>query len=487
MLLPIDLPPGVYRVGTAIDSMGRWLDASLVRWRDGSLRPVGGWRDFSSVTGIPRGAHGWSANNGGRWYAFGTHDSLYSITGGGTSADITPAGFTSGRASAAVNLAYGGGLYGAGTYGTARADTGAFQPATVWTMDNWGQNLIACADTDGKLYEWTLTGDAATISNAPTGCNAVVVTEERFVFALGAGGNPRKVQWCDQEDNTEWTPAATNQAGDILLETQGEIMLGKKARGSTLILTNTDAHAANYIGGTLVYGFERVGDNCGVISRQGAASFNFGTMWMGREQFFYFDGSGVQAVRCEVADFVFANINRGMESHVCAIPNAQHNEIWWFFPSNDSAENNRYVAYNYAEQFWMCGYIGRTSGVDRGAGRYPIWADAAGELYQHEVGLAHGAEDVYAESGPISIDTGETAFMCRRVLPDEQTQGDVTLTFKTRRYPNATEYVHGPYTMEAPTVARFSGRQARMKVTGARDTAWRFGVPRLDVVGRGVR
>ena len=54
----------------------------------------------------------------------------------------------------------------------------------------------------------------------------MVVTEERFIFALGAGGNPRKVQWCDREANTVWSPAATNEAGDFELVTSGQIMCG---------------------------------------------------------------------------------------------------------------------------------------------------------------------------------------------------------------------------------------------------------------------
>ena len=44
----------------------------------------------------------------------------------------------------------------------------------------------------------------------------------------GAGGNPRKVQWSDREDNTLWTPAATNEAGDLELNTSGQIMAGIK-------------------------------------------------------------------------------------------------------------------------------------------------------------------------------------------------------------------------------------------------------------------
>src|SRR4051812_8012130 len=47
MLLPLDIPPGVYRQGTEYSSRGRWYDAYLVRWYDNALGPVGGWRKKS--------------------------------------------------------------------------------------------------------------------------------------------------------------------------------------------------------------------------------------------------------------------------------------------------------------------------------------------------------------------------------------------------------------------------------------------------------
>ena len=119
----------------------------------------------------------------------------------------------------------------------------------------------------------------------------MLVTEERFVFALGAGGNPRKVQWSDREANTVWTPSATNEAGDMELQTTGRIMCGTPMRGRTLILTDNDAHVATYSGPPFVYGFERVGTACGISSRKALVSIDEGAFWMGHRGFFTFDGS----------------------------------------------------------------------------------------------------------------------------------------------------------------------------------------------------
>ena len=50
-LIDLNIPAGVYRNGTDLQSQGRWRDASLVRWHDGIMRPVGGWRVRSDTAG----------------------------------------------------------------------------------------------------------------------------------------------------------------------------------------------------------------------------------------------------------------------------------------------------------------------------------------------------------------------------------------------------------------------------------------------------
>ena len=218
MYIPLKLPPGVFRNGTEYQAAGRWYDANLVRWYEGTLRPINGWRTRSNsqMSGSCRGIITWRDNGADRWIAAGTHTKLYVMNALGTLKDITPVGFTTGYASSTVLTGYGYNAYGSFAYGVARPDTGTPTAATTWSLDTWGEYLIACSSTDGKLYEWQLGFStptlAAAITNAPTGNKAVLVTQERIIFALGAGGNPRKVQWCDQENNTQWTPAGDNLA-----------------------------------------------------------------------------------------------------------------------------------------------------------------------------------------------------------------------------------------------------------------------------------
>ena len=634
-LIPLKIPAGFYRTGTELDASGRWRDGSLVRWRDGSLRPIGGWRvneNIPNTEGVstnnyaPRTMHTWQSISGTRYVASGSANELVAVLSSGTKYDITPTDLTAGTEDAAVNIGYGYGFYGAGTYGTPRPDTGNIVEATTWSIDNWGEYLVACSTADGDLIEWQLeattgselvadgdfaaatgwtlgtgwavasgvakwTGttaanleqtigsltngekyyltlrlidpdadaDPATIpsakvkvlgtntstvlldetlsvgtntyqfyiddtsldiqiyaasdaepefhvddvslklgknaeiiANAPTSNKGLIVTEERFIFALGAGGNPRKVQWCDRENNTLWTPAATNEAGDIELQTSGQIEAAIRTRGQTLIITDVDAHTARYIGPPYVYGFERVGTSCGIISRQAAADVDMGVFWMGNGGFYRFDGNLVSEIPCDVHDYVFGDMNTSQKSKTWAFTNGQFGEIWWFYASSDSTEVNRYVAFDYKENHWLIGNLSRTSGASRGVFEYPMLLNASSVLHDHEVGISYAVDgveqSVFAESGPISIGNGDNIMQVTDLIPDEKTQGDVDVTFKSRFYPNDTEYTHGPYTPSSPTAVRFSGRQIRMRVEGdAPYAAWRVGTMRVDAKAGGRR
>jgi len=490
-LIPLDLPPGQYRNGTDFDASNRWRDASLVRWLDGSLRPVGGWttRKTNAFSSVPRAMISWLDNSSDSYLASGTHNKLYYVNPSQTVYDITPSGLTAGNVNGSLNLGYGGGFYGHGNWSSAPTSSGVYAEATTWSLDTWGEYLMACSSKDGKIYEWQLnTGVVAqVVANAPVNNKGLVVTEERFVFALGAGGNPRKIAWCDQENNTSWTPSATNQAGDFELQTVGQIMCGLRMRGRTLILTDNDAHVAQYSGSPFVYGFERVGTACGVASRKGAVAIDEGAFWMGHNGFFTFDGSVATQIPCEVSDYVFDDMSHANITKVYAVHNSQHGEIWWFYPSGTSIENDRYVALDYKEGHWTTGELDRTAGVDQGVFSIPIWADASGNLYNQETGYTHGTTKPYAESGSISLGNGDSIMKVTQLIPDEKTQGQVEVTFKTRFHPNDTETSHGAFTLGNPTDVRFQGRQVRIKVQGTGNDNWRSGIMRIEANAGGRR
>lgn len=489
-LLSLQIPPGVYKNGTDYQTKGRWNESSLVRWFENTIRPVGGWRKRSetAVTGKARGLMVWRVNSGDRWIGIGTHTGLYVMNEAGTITDITPSGFTSGDADAESAIGYGAGPYGSYSYGVARPDLGGVTPATTWSLDTWGEYLVGCSTSDGKLYEWTLDSgvDAAQITNSPEDCVGVLATDERILFALGADGNPRKVAWSDQEDNTNWTPTATTQAGDFELTTAGTIQCGKRVRGSVMIFTDVDVHLSTYIGLPFVYSFERIGTGCGIISKNAVAVSDSNCVWMSRSGFWAYDGY-VRPLPCDVGDYVFSNMNIQQASKIYCVHNSSYGEVWWFYPSASSNENDSYVSYNYREGHWAIGLIDRTCAADRGVFTNPLWISSSGYIYEHEVGFNYDSSSIFAESGPVEVGDGERVFSMTGLIPDEKTAGDVQARFGTKFYPNSTEYNYGPYTLNSPTSVRISGRQLAVRIEAVNNTDWRVGNIRLEGKAGGLR
>jgi hypothetical protein len=108
-------------------------------------------------------------------------------------------------------------------------------------------------------------------------------------------------------------------------------------------------------------------------------------------------------------------------------------------------------------------------------------------VYDHETGYSYGGDTPYAESGPYELGDGEQIMRARRLIADEGTAGDVSVSFITRDWPNDSETTYGPYTIDNPTSIRFAARQARIKVTGVASASWRWGIPRVDVLEGGKR
>ena len=491
-LIPINIPPGVFRNGTELQSAGRWYDVNLVRWTEGAMEPVGGWekRNITVLTGKARSLLTWKTNTSVRLMAIGTSSKLYAVTQSNVLVDITPVSFTAGSDDASTGAGYGISTYGSGYYGTPRPDTGSVTPATTWSLDTWGEYLVGCSTSDGKLYEWqldfTTPTKAAVITNAPTSCIGLMVTAERSLFALGASGDGRKVAWSDLENNTIWTAASTNLAGSIILQTSGRIMTGKRVRGQNLILTDIDAHTLTYVGQPFVYQAEIAGRACGAASANCVAVLDNMAVWMGQKGFHIYDGY-VKPLPCEVYDYVFNNINTNQLSKVYAVNNSQYNEVWWFYPSANSNENDSYVAWDYVENHWTIGTLARTAGTDRSVFRNPVMVGTDGFVYDHEVGLNYSDALPYAESGPFQIGNGDQILYINEMIPDERNQGSVSATFKTRYYPTSEETTYGPYSLTQPTSVRFNGRQIKMRVTTTTPSDWRVGVQRLNAIPGGRR
>jgi hypothetical protein len=501
--VPQSPPPGVFRFATPAATPGKWWDANNIRFIGGLTQPIGGNVIITgtATADLPRDTLSWHDNQYQRWVAIGTDSKLYAYNFNlDTLYDITPTG-VAGLDPPGQTVGFGLADYGTGTYGTARdpadilpQDISASQ-GDIWSMDTYGEDLMIVPTQDGHLYQWSPQTPATLpqiVANAPAQNRAVVVTDQRSVVLLGAGGDPRNVAWCDQENPTVWAPDVTNLAGSKRLVSQSYGMTMTKCAQGVLILTANDAHLMAYVGPPYAYGIVEVGTMCGPISLRAVCSAGSVLTWMGQQNFWSYNGN-VQPVRCDVQDWLFSLLNRVMVGRIFASPNPQFSEMWWDWPDEGALECNRYVLVNYVDSGrpWSIGQRTRTCGDPSGTMDKPLLGGpygTGGGLYLHEFGwLDNGAERapagaIYAESGDITLGEGDTRWHNKQIAFDRTPPPNLGFEFFLREQPNGPERTTGLYKVirdDGLIDARFSCRGARMRIEGLADETWALGRNRL--------
>jgi hypothetical protein len=275
-------------------------------------------------------------------------------------------------------------------------------------------------------------------SDVPTIQNYITVSDTfRFVFAFGCDDyssstqNPLLVRWSDQENAADWTPSTTNQAGSLPLTRGSQIITALQTRQEILVWTDSTLYSMQYLGYPLVWRAELLGDNISIIGQNAAALASGVTYWMGRDKFYKYDGR-VQTQNCDLREYIFGDFNAQQAEQVFASTNEGFNEVWWFYCSAGSTLINKYAVYNYAEDIWYYGTMGRTAWLDSGILEYPIAATYTKNLVNHESGLDDNetststAIHAYITSSEFDIDDGHNFVFIRRVLPDLTFRGSTT-------------------------------------------------------------
>jgi hypothetical protein len=492
---PVFPPRGIFRGSTAAISAGKWFDSNLMRWRAGSLQPVGGNAALSGylMPTAGRDLLTWHDNKGFRWSACGTDTGLWAFSF--ESQTLYPV-LTDLPALEPPGAFVGFGLadYGTDAYGTARdaADVGPSDISAVlgdqWSMDLFGEDLLIVPTQDGSLYRWYPTTPdlpAVLVPNAPTLNQGVLVTDERHVVLIGAGGSNRAVAWSDQENPEVWAAAVDNMAGDEQLETEGRPLTALRVVGGNLIFTDNDVHLMKYVGPPYAYGINKIGANCGPISRRAISQAALQTAWMGLQTFWQYNGS-VVPMQCDVGDWLFSLINRDMIGRVFASPNPTFAEHWFFWPGEGSTECNRYVAVNYADPSapWMIGLMDRTAADFKNAMLRPILAGPDGQVYIHEFGMTdNGASrvgQVYVETGDFTlVANGEARFHVTQIIEDFTGPANAMgYRFLIWEETDGPEYDTGLFPVinnSGRTDARFSCRGLRMRIEATADVPFAIG------------
>jgi hypothetical protein len=479
---------------------------------------------FTSVTLPTSGETGFSAGQftNNTYEVTSADDDSFTITmsttesGSGMSAQgsatVTPY-ITIGPVFETPSYGWGTGGYGLEAWGTARSSSTVVLDPGSWSLDNYGQLLVATV-RNGATYTWTplagnpnaLTTRAAIVANAPTkSLMSLVSDRDRHLFLMGTEdtvGDPTTqnrmfVRFSSQEDINTWNPTATNTAGTFTLDQGNEIVTAVQGKDYVLVLTDQAAYVMQFVGPPYTFSLRQVGSNCGCLGQHAAVFAQGAVYWMGfGGGFFMYDGT-VKQLPSLVEDFVFTTqggglgINYDASQITYAYHNTLYNEVGWFYASDASQQINRNVVFNFMEQSWTTGSLARTTyadsdtynlpyateftttgtpsfpevqGVTNRYGSSQYWAQETGNNEVDSVG-ATTAISSYILSGDYDISEqglagdGEYIMRVSRFIPDfKNLEGNAKITLFFRDYPAQSSQsdangplVTGPFTITTTT------------------------------------
>lgn len=439
-----------------------------------------------------------------------------------------------GQATVVPILGWGAGAWGAGPWGIGGGASTV--PIRLWSQANFGEDLVF-GFRGGPLYYWdntsglttrgVLVSSLAGASDVPVALNFLLVSAiNRFVFCFGtndygtATQNPMLLRWSDQEDITMWTPAATNQAGSLLLSHGSKIVTAIQTRQEIVVLTDSALYSLQYQGPPAVWSSQLLGDNISIASPNAIAIGSGVIYWMGVDKFYKYDGR-LQTLRCDLLKFIFEDINLDQQDQFFASTNEGFTEIWFFYCSSDSTEIDRYAIYNYTENngagVWYYGAMARTAWLDSGLRNNPMAATTINNIVYHELGNDDNSTETslpissVIETTEFDIDDGDHFGFVWRMLPDitfvgsDAASPQVTMTLIPMQ--NSGSGYNDPISVGGNSDAtvvrtatvpieeftgqvyvRVRGRQMIMKVENNQlGCAWQLGSPRIDIKQDGRR
>jgi hypothetical protein len=386
---------------------------------------------------------------------------------------------------------------------------------TQWSLDNWGEDIIANR-RGGSIYYWNTDAStspvrATAVTNSPTTVNSIIVSpNDRHLIALGVNEfgttaspsgtyNPMVVRWSDQEDQTNWTPSVSSTSGESILTDGTRIVGGVRSKNAITIWTDNSLWQMQFVGPPFTFKFQQLGTNCGLIGPHAGVDYNGTPIWMGYENFYAYDGQ-VRNLPSTIRRYIFDDLNINQKDKVYAGINSEFKEIIWLYPSNDSSECDSYVLYSPDENYWAYGTAFWTTFADRTVFGNTITTGTStggSNLYNNEptdIFTGNGAGlSSYIESGDFDIADGNELMFMDKIIPDfDINTGNIKFSIKTKQYPESTNITEkGPFTISNTTQKvdmRARGRQGRVRVScNSTGTKWRWGSLRLAVQPDGER
>ena len=459
----------------------------------------------------------------------------YTITFPSNATGTTAAGGGSVTANYQINVGptastygYGWGVatWGLSTWGTPRATSSVTIQGRNWSLDNFGEDLVATV-LDGGTYKWD-TSSGLTVRAVSLGATAPVASrfnlvsaDTRHLFLFGtcttvansATQDDLFFRFADRESLTVFAPTAENEAGSLRIADGSRIVGAVRSTGQILVWTDTSLHGIQFVGTPFTFGQRQLGANCGLIAQHAAIDVNGKAFWMGDDAFYMYDGV-VKKMPCSVQDYVYDDLSYTNKNDIACGVNPEFNEIMWYYPTASATQLDRLVVYNYLEGTWYTTTLGRTTYLGNytyenpiateysasvtanattstGVSNTPIGVTAgASYIYNHEVGNNQANGTAIAASlttGSVEIADGDNFMSVSKFVPDFTSLAkELKVTMTLEDYPQSTTSQTTTGNVSSTTQkinVRGRGRSVKLNfITNVVDeTNWRLGSMKLQL------
>ena len=388
---------------------------------------------------------------------------------------------------------------------------------TQWSLDNWGEDVIANRrkgtiyffDTDASTTPIRAVKVSGATNSTPTSVNSILVSpNDRHLIAMGCNQfgttaspsgtfDPLTVRWANQEDYTNWVPSVSSTSGEVQIADGTKIVGAVRSRNAINIWTDKSLWLQTFAGPPFTFKFTQMATNCGLIAQHAGVDYDGRTVWMGFDNFYIFDGQ-VRALDCTVRTYIFDRLNLTAKDKVFAGINSEFKEVIWLYPSEDNTDCDSYVIWSPDENYWTYGSGIFTTFNDKTIFGNTITTGTTNLLYNNEpkdVFTADGeAITSFLESADFDIQDGNELMFIDRIIPDitMNDTGRINFSITTKQFPESTEEIEkGPFEIEKTTNKvdlRARGRQGRVRVsTNATGTSWQWGTLRMNIQQDGIR
>lgn len=283
-------------------------------------------------------------------------------------------------------------------------------PASYWSMERWGNWLVATNGVDAPQIWKTTTFSALDVDSQFTTAE-IFVRRGPHMLAFNTSAGRDTFHWCAEDDIEDWD-TATQSAGNLTIRDISSKIIAAVPLGDQIAVYSKDQmYLVRYSGSPFYFGYFPALEEFGPVGKAAVVPVGRRNYGFGKDRIWVTDGTQVEYIDGpNIHHFIYDNLNTAQLSKVCGYHEESFNMVVFYYPTSGSSEPDRGVGYDYKTGTWTILDFGRTSAIPKDVFAYPVAAKSDGSVYFHEVGTNDdsSAMTAYVESTRVPL-AGEEA------------------------------------------------------------------------------